>query len=679
MSVLYLRSCATFLLFLFCMVFETFVPAVTHADDAALLNPIYIDESATANPRFFTQSDTRIFEAHDFKDRTTPLGDWIERESGLRVTQSGSNASTVSIRGSTSDQVAIYMNGVLLNPASSSAIDLSRYSLENVSRIKIYKGKTPLSAGGEPIGGAIFIESDSSRNQTQAVTGQLDYGSFNTIHGAIGWRETRAKHALDLHYGMTHSDGDFSFLDDNGTPGNETDDARVTRENNVSDTHHADFNFRFSPNDRVTIRFFERFFRRDQGVPGLGTFQSQVANLSETESLSDVTLTIKDLLLDHTRYTAKTAFIYNKSQFSDPNAEIGIGKAQDNDTDTLQVSHHQSFELPLSDMFTNTVMAGYTWERFQAADFFSTPTQGPVNTRHRFQVGDEVKLTLFNERLLVSAGASYLQFRNKLNDQDPSNSVPTAAQNTRVEHTWTAASSVDVAILPDWVSLDFSVARSMRAPQFYELFGDRGAVVGNANLRSERALKLSGGVRVAHAFEKGPVKNAYFSAAYFNTDTSDLIQFVQSTSVARADNIGTSTARGFECDLDIDFLKWFRLDSTLTYQHVRDTDRDREVPGHPRTRLFTELAFEKSIRERPFKFFVNASYEDGRYLDTNNTQRVADQLELNLGTSFQVTKPIRIFVEGKNLTNTQIVDVVGFPLPGRSIVGGFAWNFSTPH
>ena len=72
-----------------------------------------VDKDQT--PVFFS-----VIGRESFEGKMEDLSEVIEKEMGVQVRQTGGlgSFSTVALRGSTSDQVLVYMDGVLLNDAS---------------------------------------------------------------------------------------------------------------------------------------------------------------------------------------------------------------------------------------------------------------------------------------------------------------------------------------------------------------------------------------------------------------------------------------------------------------------------------------------------------------------------------------------------------------------------------
>jgi outer membrane receptor protein involved in Fe transport len=94
-----------------------------------------------------------------FKGEQKNLSELLDAVPGLfvyRATGSG-QFTTARIRGSTSAQVNVYVDGVLQNLGNDIAVDLSLIPVSQIARVEVYRGYTPVRFSGTPIGGVINV------------------------------------------------------------------------------------------------------------------------------------------------------------------------------------------------------------------------------------------------------------------------------------------------------------------------------------------------------------------------------------------------------------------------------------------------------------------------------------------------------------------------------------------
>ena len=85
---------------------------------------------------------------------SSAVGVQVKRYGGL------GSFSTVSIRGSTAEQVVVYLDGVPLNQAIGGGADVGRMSLGGVQEIQVYRGAVPARFGVPRV--ARFVGRDKS-------------------------------------------------------------------------------------------------------------------------------------------------------------------------------------------------------------------------------------------------------------------------------------------------------------------------------------------------------------------------------------------------------------------------------------------------------------------------------------------------------------------------------------
>ena len=138
-----------------------------------------------------------------------PGTDWLLAGAvGVQVPYGGLGSfSTMSIRGSTAEQVQVYLDGVPLNQALGGGVDLGELSLAGVESIEVYRGAVPARFGGNSIGGVVNIR--TRRPGKGSVFGlQVGGGSFATHQLSVTTSSTwKAPELLGLlAYSATRTD-----------------------------------------------------------------------------------------------------------------------------------------------------------------------------------------------------------------------------------------------------------------------------------------------------------------------------------------------------------------------------------------------------------------------------------------------------------------------------------------
>jgi len=130
-------------------------------------------------------------DAKPLHNTTMDLGQVLNRVSGAKVRESGGVGSDLrfSLNGFTGRQVKFFVDGVPIDNFGSS-FQLNNIPVNFADRIEVYKGVVPVWLGGDALGGAVNIVTN-----TQARTyldASYSYGSFNTHKSAVNAGYTAA-------------------------------------------------------------------------------------------------------------------------------------------------------------------------------------------------------------------------------------------------------------------------------------------------------------------------------------------------------------------------------------------------------------------------------------------------------------------------------------------------------
>lgn len=614
-------------------------------------------------------SATQIPLVH-YQHRMMSISEVLSQQTGVHLTRYGGleEATSISIRGSASDEVTVLLDGIPLNTAQGGGVDLSLFHLEGLEQMDVYRGSFPLLGTAGASAGVVSLTSRQIQKGIQARV-SIGYGSFSTWQGNASFSKSFKNWGLIFSHALTRTEGDFSFLDDNGTPFNLLDDEVTKRQNNASQTIHPFLKLYYDFDSKTHLDFVTHLIRKDNGVPGISTNQSQAASQDHTEYLMNLGFRRFPIFLDSLLFETNTYFRWVKDQYSDLQAEIGLGGAQDNDDDTTLFGQKISFTWIPSVHHEVQGVLGYQHERFSPENFLTTPTQGDPSSRHTITLGMGDEISLFS--LVLSPHVGLDVALNHISGDDPSLGNLGGFLNSK-NHEEISGGLGALFNVNSFLSLEGHLNRGIRFPTFPELFGDRGGVVGNPFLDPQKSLNGDVGVKITSK-KKGWMGKGDLVATYFNRQVTDLIQFQQNAGFIRAENVGKAHIQGTEVSGHVQLFKFLDLSSAYTFQWAKDGGQNegRFLPGRPQHELNGELAFSW----KKLKTFVNANWMDANYLDPLNTRVVKDRIFMNSGVNYRINRFFEASFEAKNLTNQRIVDIVGFPLPGRSFYGKLVANW----
>ncbi len=601
--------------------------------------------------------------------RARDLPDLLEESAGVSVRRFGGVGSfaTVSLRGTGANQVALFLDGIPLRAAESGTVDLSTLPLAALARVEVYRGTSPVGLGGQGIGGVVNLVtvSPTRPRTTVAASG----GSFTTLRAALTHARPAGRLHLLAHLDLLHTAGDFPFDDDHGTPLNGADDGRHRRANNRQEQ--ASLLLKVDgPAPGGRWRATTLTFARAAGVPGLAPLTSSEAHLSQGREITALTWEGEGGRL--AGLTARLFGEVERLRFIDRLGEVGVGRQANDETTTSvgttvkgvrQVGGHRL-----------TLLGQGLAERYRSTNRLVAAADTPPQSRQVVTVAAEDRIALVGGRLTVAPLVRYERYRYDFAGTVTFAGLPReVGARPDVGHLtgklglrWEAADSLSVRA---------NGGRYVREPSFSELFGDRGALLGNPDLRTERGTTWDVGGEWEGDVGPVAVRLAY---TYFHLNLHDLIQLVQTSQrVARPENASGAAVRGHEVEAQAHLG---RLALTVTWTHQTSEDRSGDafadgnpLPGRPADEVAARATWEGG-RLAPF---YGLHYQGERPLDRANLAVVAGRTLHDMGLRWRPRGQAgpTVTVEIDNLTNDATADVAGFPLPGRSARAGVVWNF----
>ena len=143
-----------------------------------VLDEIVVTATRLPTPSLDTPAFVTVITGKQIRDSAaTTLGELLSSRANVHVSSDGPSGTltTVSVRGSTSTQVLVMVNGVPLASSRDGIVDLSQIPLSMVKRIEVVRGGESSVYGSNAIGGVINIITKSAG--TPRVDGRIENGS----------------------------------------------------------------------------------------------------------------------------------------------------------------------------------------------------------------------------------------------------------------------------------------------------------------------------------------------------------------------------------------------------------------------------------------------------------------------------------------------------------------------
>ena len=632
-------------------VFVALFPRMLPLDEFSVIADPIGASDIHRNPAYAT-----VITRESFEGRETSLPDVLAEATGVQVKRLGGlgTFSTLSLRGSSADQVEVYLDGILLNTAFGGGVDLSNLPLAHVGQIEVYRGA---GASGNGLGGTVHVRTRRmQRRWFHGIRGS--WGAFDTrlLSGVIAGGFGQSEFLVVADY--AHSDNDFAFLDDNGTEYNANDDVWSRRQNN----DHRSFNLlgkwrRAFGEDRI-LSIHETAYWKYQGMPGISNNQSQNARLDAFQTMTEIAYEDRVLLRGiNTRQSLYVTHI--KERFRDLDGEIGIGR-QDNDYLMRTYGWLGRLQTVLFSRCDIAAAIGLHRETYLPTTRLRSIANLFDSQRWVFSARTGLDISLPGEIGVWSFGAEQRRIYSSFTGANPFNFSPLAPDSANTRNLISLRSGVRFD-LTSHLMFKANAGRVFRVPSFFELFGDRGGVVGNVNLSPEYGLTWDAGLRYADG-------TTTLEGAFFDHRYEDLIQFVHtSQATSRPVNVGKARVYGFEMTAQRRFGSRGNLSGNYTYQKATDKSNiphlnGNILPNRPPHALFVRA----TMRLGHCTVFYDYTFEDGNFLDQANRRPLLSRHVHNAGVKVDASQRFHIGLEVKNLTGAQIADTWGYPLPGRA-------------
>lgn len=586
--------------------------------------------------------------------------DVLRTQPGVVVTESGGFGapSTAAIRGATAEQTPVYLAGIRLNDDVGGTADLSLIPLWLIDRVEVYRGNAPIEADRMGIGGAIFFE---PRRPSKFMGGAgLLAGSYGTrglwAYQGMGGRRASALVGVRLE----GAKNDYPFINDQGTLFDTSDDFVDRRINADTRLYDAWGIGRVWLNDRgALLDIVANATFREQGLPRLALLPSQRARSQEERALFAIRSNIPFGEGGRHSVEFKAAHLVGTSRQRDPLHELSLGN------DEVSVS-------------------GARIEQTVGANVRATPAlriRPVVNLAHEKISRSPRDIPLDRARrvfMRTSVGADWgVSESLALNALGAGECHYTGVNPGDVCDILEPTGRVGAKFGNENIHALANVSRYVRVPTLGETYGVSGVVRGNEKLLPESGSSLDLGLR---ARTRAGNYSLFVDAFVFGRLAEDLVAYKRTAQgYVVPYNVGEARVLGSEILLGASYRQIVTADIATTLLDPQDISKDRTtrnayLPYRSRMIVVPRLRAESRRLGR----YVNKVlgelryvYQSNRYADPAGLALIDDQGALDFEAEGKfVEEYLSLRMRVANLLNQRRTDVIGYPLPGRSVFVG---------
>ena len=538
---------------------------------------------------------------------------------GVTVNQNGSfgGSATVRIRGASSDQTLVLVDGVSVNDASSpgGGFDFARLDTENIERVEILSGPQSTLWGADAIGGVVSI---TTRRPGEGLGGSLF--AQGGSHGAL-----RAGASL----GHGGSAGDFRLA--------------ATRLN----------------------------------TDGVSRADARNGN-TEDDGLESLTLSARGGLNLPGGARLEGSLLWNDSDTEFDSFHFGAqGNVGDGDelSRTEELSGHVALKAPLfGERFHSLLLVGHAGiDRENFSNGAKSFDARGERTLFRYQgtvtvdSGNTLVVGAEREESSASGNDSSINGLFALYEWQPFEALTLTGGLRADDHERFGAETtgrVAAAVRPvPNLTLRASWGQGFKPPTIFQTtFFCCGAPAANDALRPER----SEGVDVGAEWRPG-TGLGHIGVTVFRQNTEDLIDF--SFAIGGYQNIDEVDSTGIEVSAGWNLTDALAL--SADYAYIRAEEGDGTALRHlPRHSGDLALSFDPS---GPFSGTVLLRF-NGR--ETNGDgSRLDDWARVDINARYALSEGLELFGRVENLFDTHYQQILGYGTPGLSGSVGVRWRY----
>ena len=598
-------------------------------------------------------SHVTVIQTKDLSSSYSSVADVLKAQAGVQIRQQGGmgSYSSLSIRGSTGAQVNVYLDGVLLNSAQGGAVDLSELLLDSVERIEIYRGYVPLQLGSAGIGGAVNVVTEQAKKTGGHVS--ATYGSFDSIKVAASGNTVREKGRLRANVERVSSDNDFDLVNDNQTPSNPLDDRDEMRENAQYDQLNAALSGDYKLRPNLTLSGLAQYYDRKKGIPS-------IVNDPLNKAQFDTEFFMLSAGLDHQfsqswDLSYQLALSERDSLYDDTQNKVGLNANLEAATTQSVDSKFHARQLLDQSIIHYEVSANQetydNHDKLRAIRFEAQRQQYALGLQGEWFSSDDVLSVMGQTR-----------FRSVSDETD------FGSEKDRTKQSVDAQLGLNYQLTHE-LRLRSSLSRDIRLPSLYELYGDDGSAIGNADLKDEVALNVEAGVQYSSAHSASSL------TAFYRDLTDAIVTIYDARGIGRAENISSALLYGLEFDGEVSLYDAWKLGAKGSWVNSEDQSKVAGFRGNslPGQYEYTS-SFVSRFLWRAYVAEIEFDYRNEGFYDRAATTELPESKQVHAALKYSFSDH-QLELVGRNLTDERIEDFNRYPAPGRHFYLSYKYVF----
>ena len=586
------------------------------------------------------------------------MGDALKRFAGVQVKDYGGvgGMKTVNIRGLGAGHTGVTYDGVQVGDCQSGQVDLSRFTLDNVSLVSLQIGQEDniyQSAKAYTSAGLINISTlQGVSDRKPHLTTTLHTGSYGLFSPSLLYHQQLSRLGIGAYTSYESADGVYWFTLKNGIK-----TIHERRNNSDIKTWRGELNMSYQLTDKQTLQWKAYGFTSNRGLPGAVIYD----NTYSAERLKDknvfAQMLYENRFSNRIKMKAAAKWNYSWSRYSDiPASGYKEDTYRQNETyltATLWTNPLQGLNLSFAQDYAHNHLS-------MTLPKAANPTRNSLWTAlaANYQTGS----------FSVNASLLATNIYERVKQGNASNGF----------HRLSPAFSMQWHCLQDF-RLRFGYKDIFRTPTLNELYYTG---IGNRHLNPEKSRMWNLGATYSHTFNR-TLQLSLTADGYFGNVTDKIIAvpkmfYWQMMDAGKVRQLGLDVSANFEKRWGNDWT----VSATGSYSLMKATDISDPTVVYYRNQIaYTPLHSGSAsvLLHTPWlDFSYNVLFMGERYtlsynIPDNRMKPFADH-SITLSREFKLNKQqLRVQFDARNLGNKNYEVVRFYPMPGTNWRLSVSW------
>jgi len=580
-------------------------------------------------------SDVEIINSQKIgKENGGNIADVLKRTIGIYTKDYGSrgNIKSVSIRGSSTEQVLFLIDGIrIINPMNGT-VDLSNFLLSSFSRIELVKGGRSSLYGTDAVGGIInLVTPAGNAARDTKVSSMISSGSFG--FNSYNLDLSKQSHNLYFTFNINRINGEGSFPYNN-------EGKKEFRKNSKFTTTNLMAKSLYKFNSQMKLSLLAFGYMSNKGVPG--SIITPTPEAETDESQKNIILKLEHRFSNRLSHIVNISLQQGNFKYSDPLLVQGLNE--------------NTFNL-------NTI--GWSTENYLIVNKSNIITFGS-EIYHYLLKSNTLKKTRRNSFSVFIVNQGTYKTHSGI---FPELTINPSLRIDKYTHFKSFLSpGFGIALKRNYIQLKGNLHKNMRIPTFNELYWPEDSFTrGNLLLKPEESLSKDLGISL-HLRKPFDFK---FKSTVYHISFSNLINWQpDQTGKWSPVNIGKARSRGLELYLKTPIIfKLLSCEISHTFNRTRDLRNGvtykRLLIYHPEVQ--NTVAF--NFSHKNLTMDIISRYQSHRFYVPDNSKwlsayRIFD-VYLHYTTHITKIKTIASLIIN-NVADKYYQELVHYPIPGRN-------------